>query len=82
MTTFRVIGTHRQNHFEFNPLSVAHWNWGNFKGIDKGETAVLCADLAAAGICEVAYETGKASMAPIYYVMFWHRYPIVHKIAV
>jgi hypothetical protein len=83
MTTFRVIGAHRQNHFDFNPLSVAHWKWGDFKGIDKSETGVLRADLGAAGICEVAYETGKASMAPIHYERFWQiKYPIVHKLAV
>lgn len=83
MTTARVIGVHRQNHFDFSPISVAHWNWGDFKGHDKSETGTLRADLGAAGICEIAYETGKASMAPIYYERFWQiKYPIVHKLAV
>lgn len=80
MTTTRTFGLFRGSQFTCSPLEVRRWKWGNFKG--GGRTQVEEATLALANgtHMKLLYETGEASMAPMYCVRFWDtEYPALEK---
>jgi len=83
MTTSRVIGCHESARFDFDPRSVVHWQWRDFKGVGFAEIEIARARLRDERCIDFSFETGKASMAPIYYERFWTiKYPIVDKLTV
>lgn len=80
MTTARIFGVARGSRFECSPLDVTQWRWGEIKGGDSDiEIATLA--LTDGTHLRMSYESGRASMAPIYYEHFWrHKYPILEKL--
>jgi hypothetical protein len=76
MTSRRLIGQRNQLRFEVQALDVDEWKWGDFKtGL---EPQVGDAKIRSRNGVEHSfqYETGYASMAPIYYALFWTvKYP-------
>jgi hypothetical protein len=72
MSTSRIFGAYRSSQFDVTPLDVVKWRWGVSKGrgnMGSVETAQL--SLADRSRIAIAYETGYASMAPMYYERFW-----------
>ena len=81
MTTARVFGVVRGSQFDFSPLDVTQWRWGDFKHAGRAEVEVATFSLKDGTHLRVPYETGPAAMAPIYYERFWtSQYPILDKL--
>lgn len=76
MTTSRVFGIYRGSRFEFSPLRVRKCTWGDFKREGPLQIDVAEMQLDDGTRVTLAYETGFAAIAPIYYERFWHtRFP-------
>src|SRR5262245_9114222 len=71
MTTGRVFGLASGTRFSCSPLEVTQWRWGDFKRSGRAEAALATLALANGTHVRVPYETGPASIAPIYYELFW-----------
>ncbi len=71
MTTARIFGLASGARFSCSPLEVSQWRWGDFKGAGRAEVGVATLALANGTHLRVPYETGYASLAPIYYGQFW-----------
>ena len=89
-TTRRVICSHESSIQEVDPTNGLESNFGNFKGYLDGdnrslgtiprEIAVTSARGSGSAV-RFEYETGKASMAPIYAARYWElKHPILHKL--
>ncbi len=81
LTTRRVVGEHSGHQVRVAALDVLNASFGNFKGYGGAEFEVMT--LRHTGGHEVAlqYETGPASMAPMYYFDYWTtKYPILDKL--
>jgi hypothetical protein len=82
MTTTRMFGVCRGSQFSCSPLDVRHWRWGDFKHSGRSEVEVATLALANGTHVKVPYETGAASMAPIYYERFWTtKFKVLDKLA-
>jgi hypothetical protein len=88
ITTRRITGCHRGDVSSLDPRYGVDAEWGNFKGIKRSEalnspaTEVATVTSARAGRpVRFEFETGKASMAPIYACMFWARATRFHHAA-
>jgi hypothetical protein len=80
MTTVRIFGVAQGSRFECSPLDVTQWRWGDFKHAGRSEVEIATLALADGTHLRVPYETGPASMAPIYYERFWTvEYPVLEK---
>ncbi len=80
-TTRRVLGAHAGREVAAAALDVLEDRFGNFKGY--GGTGLEVMTLRQAGGVETTlqYETGRASMAPIYYFRYWRiKYPVLDKL--
>ena len=73
MTTARVFGIYRGSRFDFSPLQVRKFTWGDFKREGRLEIEVAEVALTHGAQVTLAYEAGFAAMAPIYYERFWQR---------
>jgi hypothetical protein len=83
MSTERVFGQYEAASFDTSPLDISAWHWGDFKHRGLSEIETMRLVIGGASEIRAAYETGPASMAPIYYARFWEiKYPILHKFAV
>lgn len=71
MTTARVFGLASGTRFNFAPLEVSQWRWGDFKGAGREPVGVATLALANGTHLRVPFETGYASMAPVYYGQYW-----------
>lgn len=81
MTTVRVFGVFQGSRFDFSPLQVTQWRWGDFKHAGRSEVEVATLALANGTHSEVSYETGPAAMGPIYYERFWTiKYPALERL--
>ncbi len=80
-TTRRILGSYSGQAVELAALDVVKDRFGNFKGHGGRETEVMVLQASSGTEVKLEYETFKASMAPIYYLMFWKRkYPILDKV--
>jgi hypothetical protein len=80
-TTRRILGCFSGQFIEAAALDVAKDRFGNFKGHGAQETEVMTLQLFNGSMLSLEYETFTASMAPIYYMMYWRRkYPILNKL--
>jgi hypothetical protein len=81
MTSRRLIASCNHLSFEVNPLDIEDWNWGDFKtdlNLQIGDAKI---SVRNAGDRSFQYETGWASMAPIYYARFWLvKFPVLPKL--
>lgn len=79
VSTRRIVSRHRGATQQLDPRHGVESKFGNFKGVGDGaqagpafETAVITSGKDGAQL-RLEYETGKASMAPIYACRFWAR---------
>jgi hypothetical protein len=80
-TTRRMLGSYRSQQVAVVPTEIVEEKFGNFKGYRGEETNLLTLTLPDGRTMQLEYETGKASMAPIYYVRFWKiKYPVLDKL--
>jgi hypothetical protein len=88
ITTRRIAGCYRGEVSSLDPRYGVDADWGDFKGIKRSEAS----DSSAMEVATVTstkadrpvrfeFETGKASMAPIYGCMFWTRVTRFHHAA-
>lgn len=81
MTTARIFGIARGSQFDCSPLDVTQWRWGDFKHAGRSEIETATFAMSNGSHLRIPYETGPASMAPIYYERFWTiKYPILEKL--
>ncbi len=81
LTTQRVLGTYFGHLVDVQTSDVIDSSFGNFKGHGSKTIEVLTLGTSSDKEVRLEYETGKASMAPIYYLQFWKRkYPILAKL--
>lgn len=81
MTTARIFGVLRGSRFDCAPLDITQWRWGDFKHAGRSEVETATLSLANGSHVRLAYETGPAAMAPIYYERFWKiKYPALDKL--
>jgi hypothetical protein len=80
-TSRRILGWFSGQAVAVAALDVVKDRFGNFKGYGGRETEVMILQLSDGSEVSLEYETAKASMAPIYYMMYWHRkYSILDKL--
>lgn len=80
-TTRRVVGAHAGHLVCAAALDVAEDRFGNFKGYGGVGLEVMHLRLTDGAEATLQYETGLASMAPIYYFRYWRiKYPILDKL--
>jgi len=81
LTTRRVLGHHSGRRVRVGALDVLENNFGDFKGHGGAKLQVMTLRLAGGREAALQYETGRASMAPIYYFRYWTiKYPILDKL--
>ena len=78
ISTRRIASRHQGVNASLDPRYGVEYRFGNFKGITEGEVAgVPGSEIATVTsrnggpAIQFEYETGKASMAPIYACRFW-----------
>ena len=88
ITTRRITGCYRGEVSSLDPRYGVDAEWGNFKGIKRSEApsspSTEVATVTSAKTDQPVrfeFETGKASMAPIYGCMFWTRVTRFHHAA-
>jgi len=80
-TTRRILGRYSDKTVAVAPLDVVKDRFGNFKGYGGRETEVMTLQVSDGSEISLEFETSKASMAPIYYMMYWQRkYPVLDKL--
>jgi hypothetical protein len=83
MTSARMILCNNNQRFVANPRDVKRWRWGDFKTDAEPRIGTARIDLRDGTSFSFQYETGYASMAPIYYERFWSvKYPALHNLDV
>jgi hypothetical protein len=81
MTSGRMISCDNNKKVVANPLDVKRWHWGDFKTGLEPRVGTARIDLKAGASFSFQYETGYASMAPIYYEQFWRvKYPALQNL--
>ena len=85
ISTQRVVSQYQGVRQELDPRYGVDHEFGNFKGIKRSESASAPAtetatvtSLRTKQSVQFEFETGKASMAPIYACMFWSRVTAFH----
>ena len=80
-TTRRIVGCHSGEAVEIAAPKGVKGSFGNFKGHNARQTEVMRLQASDRTEATLEYETFPASMAAIYYVMYWQRkYPILNKL--
>lgn len=78
MTTARIFGVVRGSQFNCAPLDVTQWRWGDLKMGGRPGVSIATLALANGTHLRIPYETGPATLAPIYYERFWTtQYPVL-----
>lgn len=81
LTTRRVTAEHAGDYVDTLATDIEREGLGDFKGHDGARTRPLSLVLNGGERKTIEYETGRASMAPIYYFSFWGlKYPILEKL--
>lgn len=81
LSTRRVLGACRSRVVDIGVLQVAKHAFGDFKGYGGSPTEFVNLESTDGGSISLEYETGKASMAPIYYFRYWAiKYPLLGKL--
>lgn len=81
LTTRRVVGEYSGHRVMAAVLDVLENRYGDFKGNGGLDLQVMMLRLASGEEAALQYETGRASMAPIYYFRYWKiKYPILDKL--
>ncbi len=81
LTNRRVLGAYYSHKIEIDVSKISETNFGNFKGYGGKRVEVMTLRSLGSQEFRLEYETGKASMAPIYYFSFWKKkYPIIDKL--
>ena len=63
-------------------LDAVKPSFGNFKGVGPSTSELMRLRRANGRIVELEYQTGPASMAPIYYFRYWAiKYPSLAKLS-
>lgn len=85
ISTRRVVSQHQGARRELDPRYGIEHEFGNFKGIKRSESpsapstsVATVTSLKTKDSIQFEFETGKASMAPIYACMFWSRVTAFH----
>lgn len=80
VSTRRVVGRHCGSTMELNPRHGISSRFGNFKGIGRNDSThgpaiemATVTSIEGDASLSFEYETGNASMGPIYACMFWER---------
>ena len=71
LTTRRVVGDHAGREVAAAALDVLEDRFGNFKGHGGTGLEIMTLRLVGGAEATLQYETGRASMAPIYYFRYW-----------
>ena len=80
LTSRRVLGQLGGQDVDVPSVEVLDASFGNFKGYWGAETEVMTLICGETSV-RLEYETGRASMAPIYYFRFWKiKYPVLDKL--
>ncbi|RYD67690.1 MAG: hypothetical protein EOP83_02345 [Verrucomicrobiaceae bacterium] len=80
-TTRRVVSHLDGETQSLDPSGGLREWFGNFKGIGEISCDVAILSAPSGARLRVEYETGKASMAPIYAARYWsQKHPILHKL--
>ena len=83
MTSARMIIFNDNQKVVASPLDLTRWQWGDFKTDLEPRIGTATIVLKDGTSFSFQYETGYASMAPIYYVLFWDvKYPALHNLDV
>jgi hypothetical protein len=81
LTSERVIGAYSDSQVEERTENIADTKFGNFKGNRSKKTEIMLLSFNNGKESRLEYETGYASMAPIYYFRFWKiKFPIIDKL--
>jgi len=81
MTSARMIICHNSEKVVVNPLDLKRGHWGYFKTDREPRIGTARIDLKDGTSFSFQYETGYASMAPIYYELFWRvKYPALRNL--
>ena len=81
LSTRRVLGACRGKTINAAILDVVSNRFGNFKGYGQKGIETMNLGLANGRAVQLEYETGPASMAPIYYFRYWTiKYPVLDKL--
>jgi len=82
LTTERVIGVFGSHAVRERANDIETVDFGNFKGYGDRFTEIMTLSLGDNKKYRLEYETGSASMAPIYYFKFWDiKFPIIDKLS-
>ena len=73
LTSRRVIGQYFGHGVDIPTADITQTGFGNFKGYGGKAIEVATINIPEERELRIEYETGKASMAPIYYFQFWDR---------
>jgi hypothetical protein len=81
LTTRRILGCFSEQAVQVAALDVLEDQFGDFKGRGGRATDIMTLRLVGGGEVRLEYETGSASMAPIYYFRYWKfKFPILDKL--
>lgn len=81
LSTRRVLGAYHDEVIDEAVLDVVQHKFGNFKGLGQTTIEIMSLEVSGGRIAELEYETGKASMAPIYYFRYWAvKCPVLNKL--
>jgi hypothetical protein len=81
LTSRRILGRYAGKQVSAVPLEVVSDDFGNFKGYRHVLKEEMVLHLVGGDEVRLEYETGYASMAPIYYSRFWKiKYPFLDKL--
>ena len=82
LSTRRVVGVRSGQIVDLPVLDIVESRFGNFiKGLGTSTSELMRLRMANGRVLELEYETGPASMAPIYYFRFWTaKYPLLTKL--
>jgi hypothetical protein len=81
-STRRILGSYSGQRVAVAVLDVLENRFGgDFKGRDGAQVEIMTLRLASGLEARLQYETGRPSMAPIYYFRYWKiKYPILNRL--
>ena len=81
LSTRRVIGACRSQAVDVAILDVVKQDFGNFKGYGQTTIELMHLQITGGQTVSLECETGKASMASIYFLRYWAiKYPVLRKL--
>ncbi|HXN47174.1 MAG TPA: hypothetical protein VN893_11075 [Bryobacteraceae bacterium] len=81
LSTRRVVGVYGGQKIDVGALDIHVDHSGDFKGYGGEDLELMTLRLNSGREMKVQYETGRASMAPIYYFRYWRvKYPVLGKL--